>query len=164
MYVAHNFQFLAYSTAMEGRKAETLSAMTQLQSEFPEDAMLAMPGTDWYGSERYLAIVRFGLWDEILAEPAPNPSLKALQEATCMPESRHLPHEDESPKPGKHARNSKGLGHRCRRMPQPVSIGRPTCWRWRRHWHPHNCRSRNTRTAMRCHADGGSSAGRQTFL
>jgi tetratricopeptide (TPR) repeat protein len=78
MYVAHNFQFLGYATAMQGRKAETLSAMTQLKSVFPEDVMLAMPGTDWYGSERYLAMVRFGLWDEILSEPAPNPSLKAL--------------------------------------------------------------------------------------
>ena len=78
MYVAHNFQFLGYATAMQGRKAETLAAMTQLKSVFPEDAMIAMPGTDWYGSERYLAMVRFGLWDEILSEPAPNPSLKAL--------------------------------------------------------------------------------------
>jgi tetratricopeptide (TPR) repeat protein len=78
MYVAHNFQFLGYATAMQGRKAETLFAMTQLKSVFPEDAMLSMPGTDWYGSERYLAMVRFGLWDEILSEPAPNPSLKAL--------------------------------------------------------------------------------------
>jgi len=78
MYVAHNFQFLGYATAMEGRKVETLSAMTQLKAVFPEDAMLAMPGTDWYGSERYLALVRFGLWDEILSEAAPNPSLKAL--------------------------------------------------------------------------------------
>jgi tetratricopeptide (TPR) repeat protein len=78
MYVAHNFQFLGFATAMQGRKAETISAMTQLHSVFPEDAMLAMPGTDWYGSERYLALVRFGLWDEILAEAAPNPSLKAL--------------------------------------------------------------------------------------
>ena len=78
MYVAHNFQFLGYATAMEGRKAETLSALMQVKSVFPEDAMLAMPGTDWSGSERYLAMVRFGLWDEILSEPAPNPSLKAL--------------------------------------------------------------------------------------
>jgi predicted Zn-dependent protease len=78
MYVAHNFQFLAYATAMQGRKAETLAAMTQLKSVFPQEAMLAMPGTDWYGSERYLAMVRFGQWDDILAEPAPNPSLKAL--------------------------------------------------------------------------------------
>ena len=78
MYVAHNYQFLGYATAMEGRKVETLSAMTQLKAVFPEDAMLAMPGTDWYGSERYLAFVRFGLWDEMLSETAPNPSLKAL--------------------------------------------------------------------------------------
>jgi tetratricopeptide (TPR) repeat protein len=78
MYVAHNFQFLGYATAMEGRKAETLSVMAQLKAVFPEDAMLAMPGTDWYGSERYLALVRFGLWDEMLSEAAPNPSLKAL--------------------------------------------------------------------------------------
>jgi tetratricopeptide (TPR) repeat protein len=78
MYVAHNFQFLGYATAMQGRKAETLSAMVELRTVFPEGAMLAMPGTDWYGSERYLALVRFGLWDEILAEAAPNPSLKSL--------------------------------------------------------------------------------------
>ena len=78
MYVAHNFQFLGYATAMQGRKVETLSAMAQLKTVFPEDAMLTMPGTDWYGSETYLALVRFGLWDEILAEAAPNPSLKAL--------------------------------------------------------------------------------------
>jgi tetratricopeptide (TPR) repeat protein len=78
MYVAHNFQFLGYATAMQGRKAETLSTMRELKSVFPEEAMLAMPGTDWYGSERYLSMVRFGQWDEILAEPAPNPSLQAL--------------------------------------------------------------------------------------
>jgi tetratricopeptide (TPR) repeat protein len=78
MYVAHNYQFLAYSTAMEGRRAETLEAMKQMRAAFPEDAMLAMPGLDWYGAESYLAMVRFGLWDQILAEPRPNPALKAL--------------------------------------------------------------------------------------
>jgi tetratricopeptide (TPR) repeat protein len=40
--------------------------------------MLAMPGVDWYGAEPFLAMVRFGLWDEILAEARPNPALKAL--------------------------------------------------------------------------------------
>src|SRR5262249_54197415 len=33
---------------------------------------------DWYGAEPWLARVRFGMWDEILAEPRPNPALKAL--------------------------------------------------------------------------------------
>ena len=78
MYVAHNFQFLAYSTAMEGRKAETLEAMKRMRTVFPEDAMLAMPGTDWYGAEPLMAMVRFGMWDEILAEPRPNPKLVSL--------------------------------------------------------------------------------------
>jgi tetratricopeptide (TPR) repeat protein len=78
MYVAHNFQFLGYSAAMEGRKAETLQAMKQMRTVFPEEAMLAMPGLDWYGAEPLLAMVRFGMWDEILAEPRPNPALEAL--------------------------------------------------------------------------------------
>jgi tetratricopeptide (TPR) repeat protein len=78
MYVAHNFQFLGYSAAMEGRRAEALDAMRQLRAAFPEDAMLAMPGVDWYGAEPFLVMVRFALWDEILAEPQPNPALKAL--------------------------------------------------------------------------------------
>ena len=78
MYVAHNYQFLGYSTAMEGRRAETLEAMKQMRAAFPEEAMLSMPGLDWYGAEPYLAMVRFGLWDQILAEPRPNPALKTL--------------------------------------------------------------------------------------
>ena len=78
MYVAHNYQFLAYSTAMEGRRAETLEAVKQMRAAFPEEAMLSMPGPDWYGAEPYLAWVRFGAWDEILAAPRPNPKLQAV--------------------------------------------------------------------------------------
>jgi len=78
MYVAHNYQFLGYSTAMQGRKAETLSAVRQMRTAFNEDAMLGMPGSDWSGAELYLAMMRFALWDQILAEPRPNPALKAL--------------------------------------------------------------------------------------
>jgi len=78
MYVAHNYQFLGYSAAMEGRKTETFEAMKQLRASFPEEAMLSMPGLDWYGAEPFLAMVRFGAWDEILAEPRPNSQLKAL--------------------------------------------------------------------------------------
>ena len=78
MYVAHNFQFLAYADAMEGRKAEALEAIKQLRTAFPESAMLAMAGTDWYGAEGYLVMMRFGMWDDILAEPRPNPALKIL--------------------------------------------------------------------------------------
>jgi len=78
MYKAHNLQFLAYSTAMEGRKAETLQAVTDLRQSVPNELLLAMPGVDWYLSEEYAALVRFGLWDEMLALAAPDSRLQAL--------------------------------------------------------------------------------------
>jgi tetratricopeptide (TPR) repeat protein len=78
MYFAHNYQFLAYSAAMEGRRAETLATVQQAGEVFPEQMMLDMPGSDWYGAEAYLALVRFAAWDRILELKAPNPALKAL--------------------------------------------------------------------------------------
>jgi tetratricopeptide (TPR) repeat protein len=78
MYTAHNIQFLAFATAMEGRKAETVQAMRNAQSAMSDDMMLAMPGVDWYQVELYQALIRFGMWDEMLAEPPPNPKLRAM--------------------------------------------------------------------------------------
>src|SRR5215831_5690975 len=78
MYTAHNYQFLAFSAAMEGRRAETMEAVHQSRALVPDDMLLMMPGTDWYTAELYAAMVRFGMWDEILAEPAPNPKLTGL--------------------------------------------------------------------------------------
>jgi tetratricopeptide (TPR) repeat protein len=77
MYTAHNIQFLAFATAMEGRQAETVRAMRDAQTAMSDDMMLAMPGVDWYQVELYQALLRFGLWDEMLAEPVPNPKLRA---------------------------------------------------------------------------------------
>jgi len=79
MYTAHNYQFLAFSTAMEGRKAETVDAMRKAHAVIPVDLLVAMPGSDWYNAHLYAAMVRFGLWDDILAEPPPDPRLNGLQ-------------------------------------------------------------------------------------
>jgi len=78
MYTAHNYQFLAFSAAMEGRQAEALEAARQSRALVADDMLLTMPGTDWYVAELYAAMVRFGMWDDILAEPAPNPKLIGL--------------------------------------------------------------------------------------
>jgi tetratricopeptide (TPR) repeat protein len=78
VYTAHNYQFLAYSTAMEGRKAETLEAVKNSRRVVSDEMLLAMPGMDWYLAEAYAALVRFGLWDEMLSTPAPTPRLPAL--------------------------------------------------------------------------------------
>jgi hypothetical protein len=78
MYVGHNYQFLAYSTAMEGRKADTLAAARKFRESIPQEMLGMMPGVDWYLTEVYSAMERFGLWDDILAEPAPDPQFAAL--------------------------------------------------------------------------------------
>jgi tetratricopeptide (TPR) repeat protein len=78
MYTAHNYQFLAFSAAMEGRKAETIEAARQSRALISDDMLLTTPGFDWYVAELYAAMVRFGMWEDILAEPAPNPKLVGL--------------------------------------------------------------------------------------
>ncbi|MGH9806411.1 MAG: tetratricopeptide repeat protein, partial [Terriglobia bacterium] len=78
MYTAHNYQFLACSAAMEGRKAEAIAATDGSRKVVTDSMLLAMPGTDWYVAESYTARVRFGMWDELLAMPAPNRKLKGL--------------------------------------------------------------------------------------
>jgi tetratricopeptide (TPR) repeat protein len=78
MYTAHNYQFLAYSAAMEGRRAETIAAADSSRNVVSDEMLLGMPGTDWYVAESYVGRVRFGLWDEMLALPPPNPKLVGL--------------------------------------------------------------------------------------
>jgi hypothetical protein len=78
MYLAHNYQFLAYSAAMAGRRAEALDAAKKMRETVPVDMLLMMPGLDWYVSEVYSAMIRFGDWDALLSEPAPDARLKAL--------------------------------------------------------------------------------------
>lgn len=78
MYLIHNYQFLAYSAAMEGRRAETIDALRKARAAVPEAMLLTMPGLDWGIGYLYDGLVRFGRWDELLAEPAPNPKLTGL--------------------------------------------------------------------------------------
>jgi tetratricopeptide (TPR) repeat protein len=75
MYMIHNFQFLAASAGMEGRQAETLQALRDARQHMPDAMLIAMPGFDWPASFLYDGLVKFGMWDEMLKEPAPNPEL-----------------------------------------------------------------------------------------
>jgi tetratricopeptide (TPR) repeat protein len=78
MYLAHNQAFLAYSAAMEGRKAETLGAVQALAVTVPAPMLLAMHDSGWRVAEQYAALVRFGLWDELIALQAPDTHLPGL--------------------------------------------------------------------------------------
>jgi tetratricopeptide (TPR) repeat protein len=78
VYTAHNYQFLAFSAAMEGRSEEALEAARRARKFVTDDLVATMPGMDWPFSEAYSVLVRFGRWDEMIAEPPPNPRFKAL--------------------------------------------------------------------------------------
>jgi tetratricopeptide (TPR) repeat protein len=81
MYTGHNYHFLGYSAAMEGCQAETLDAFRKLGETIPADKLAAMPSAGWSVGQIYFAYVRFGLWDRMLAEPAPDPKVIGLSAA-----------------------------------------------------------------------------------
>ncbi len=74
-YFTHNLAFLAYSAAMEGRKAETLAAVQELAGVMPEPQLVAMQESGWHRASVYAALVRFGLWDELIALEPPDERL-----------------------------------------------------------------------------------------
>jgi hypothetical protein len=75
MYLAHNSAFLAYSAAMEGRKAEALGAVQDVASALPLPMLLTMKESGWSLAQQYGALVRFGLWDELIALKVPDARL-----------------------------------------------------------------------------------------
>lgn len=81
MYTAHNYQFLAFAAAMEGRRAETIAALRKSRESLSDEMLAGMGGVDWYVGALYTAMVRFGLWEEILREPAANAKIAGLNVA-----------------------------------------------------------------------------------
>jgi tetratricopeptide (TPR) repeat protein len=79
MYSSHNYQFLAYSAAMAGRRAETIDAVDRSRDSVNDAMLLQMQGVDWYVAQSYLARVRFGMWSELLAMPAPDSRILGLR-------------------------------------------------------------------------------------
>lgn len=92
MYTAHNYQFLAASAAMEGRRAETVGAADNSRRVVSDLMLSAMPGSDWYVAELYTSRIRFGLWDELLTMTPPNPKLAGLTGGICMHAPWHWAH------------------------------------------------------------------------
>ncbi|MEZ5333150.1 MAG: hypothetical protein R2991_14125 [Thermoanaerobaculia bacterium] len=74
-YHSHNVHFIWASTAMEGRSQDALDAARKLALRHREQHdMMVTP--DWvtlqyYYSMPLFSMVRFGMWDELLAEPPP---------------------------------------------------------------------------------------------
>jgi len=81
MYLAHNYQFLGYAAAMQGRSAESLQATRTMRTHL-SDMMLHMgAGLDWYAAQPWFAMERFARWSDLLAEPEPAADLPAMRAA-----------------------------------------------------------------------------------
>ncbi len=71
IYMSHNRHFLTWAATMQGRRREAISSARAIWTEVPPPLMEALAmATDGIASCKWHALVRFGMWEEILAEPA----------------------------------------------------------------------------------------------
>ena len=76
MYMAHNAHFLAYTAMMQGRSADAIRHARQMVRDVPEDFLTEYgPIADGFMIFTSEALMRFGKWEEVLAEPEPRAEL-----------------------------------------------------------------------------------------
>lgn len=83
VYHPHNWHFLSRTAALEGNKAEAIKAALHVQGHVPDDKMREEGwGTlQHYWVTPFNVMVRFGMWEEILALQQPAKDLEYLQVA-----------------------------------------------------------------------------------
>lgn len=71
LYMAHNRHFLAWAAMMQGRKREAVYSARAIEKEVPAEILEKFAfGSDGVSACKWSVFVRFGMWDEILTEPA----------------------------------------------------------------------------------------------
>jgi tetratricopeptide (TPR) repeat protein len=76
LYMLHNDHFLAYTAMMEGRKQTALDQTATVVHAFPLEWVKQNAGfADAYQTAHWEAMKRFGLWEDLLKEPAPDAAL-----------------------------------------------------------------------------------------
>jgi tetratricopeptide (TPR) repeat protein len=78
-YYPHNIHFLWYSAMMEGRKALAISSALKLSERVPVEVAKTMGALQSYIAVPVYTYVRFGMWNEVLALPAPATGLPFAQ-------------------------------------------------------------------------------------
>ncbi|MGV0836446.1 tetratricopeptide repeat protein [Mycolicibacterium thermoresistibile] len=88
LYRAHNLHFVVYAAMFEGRFHTALQAADELAGQLTPDllAIASPPMADWleaFVPLRVHVLVRFGRWDDLIAEPLPaDPELYCTTAAT----------------------------------------------------------------------------------
>lgn len=76
IYRAHNFHFLMWAAMFDGQRAVALKAARDVVAQIPRDVVRSMPEfVEGFLGSPYHVMVRFGMWDELLAEPEPTADL-----------------------------------------------------------------------------------------
>lgn len=77
-YRAHNYHFLAYSAMFDGQKALAMKAARDMVEQLPLKIVRAFPDyLDGFLGVPIHVMVRFGMWEELLAEPEPSEEFPA---------------------------------------------------------------------------------------
>jgi tetratricopeptide (TPR) repeat protein len=80
MYMAHNGHFFAWAAMMQGRSAESIDHARKMVASIPEEFVRDFgPVVDGFLAFVPEALMRFGKWEEILAEPKPRGDLPLSQ-------------------------------------------------------------------------------------
>jgi len=69
LYMAHNHHMLAYAAMMNGQSRLALQTMREMVGDIPADFFRANPWADGMMAMPLEVMMRFGQWQEILAEP-----------------------------------------------------------------------------------------------
>lgn len=80
MYMAHNGHFFAWSAMMQGRSEEAIAHARKMVASVPEEFLRDFaPVVDGYLAFVPEVLMRFGKWEELLAEPPPPGNLPFSQ-------------------------------------------------------------------------------------
>jgi tetratricopeptide (TPR) repeat protein len=72
LYFIHNVHFLSYAAMMEGRYETAIAAARKIEKTIPQEFLKEyVTLADGFMPTALHVMIRFGKWDEVLAEPAP---------------------------------------------------------------------------------------------
>ena len=75
MYYPHNIHFLWAAASMQGQSAVSIEAARKVAANVRLEQIEQFPTVEFFHTIPLLALVQFGKWDEILAEPQPREDL-----------------------------------------------------------------------------------------
>lgn len=76
LYYPHNIHFLWAASSMEGRSAVAIEAARKVAANIHLEQIEQFPTVEFFHTIPLLALIQFGKWQEVLAEPKPQEQLE----------------------------------------------------------------------------------------